>query len=177
MPEFETPASFHSLLHPKPAALITCAAPEGRVNIISIAWITPLSLKPRLLGFAIRTDRFSYAMIAASHEFVVNIPPYELEKETLYCGRHSGADVDKFKETGLTAAPARCVKAPRIAECIAFVECRLWQEYNTGDHQFLVGEVLEAYVREGLLDDECLFNLEKVHPLLHVGKDTFSTTK
>ncbi|MGY8825944.1 MAG: flavin reductase family protein [Candidatus Latescibacterota bacterium] len=40
-------------------------------------------------------------------------------------GSHSGADVDKFKEAGLTPAPAKIVHPPLIKECLCNLECKV----------------------------------------------------
>jgi flavin reductase (DIM6/NTAB) family NADH-FMN oxidoreductase RutF len=70
---------------------------------------------------------------------VVNVPPKALEPKVYYCGFHSGSEVDKFEETGLTPEPARKVQAPIIAECVAFMECTVRQETETGDKNILSG--------------------------------------
>ena len=41
-----------------------------------------------------------------------------------FFGSKSGADCDKFKETGLTPAPSAQVSAPSIAEADLVIECR-----------------------------------------------------
>jgi flavin reductase (DIM6/NTAB) family NADH-FMN oxidoreductase RutF len=32
--------------------------------------------------------------------------------------------------------------APLLADALAWIECRIWAEYPTGDHTFFVGEVV-----------------------------------
>jgi len=82
------------------------------------------------------------------------VPPKELKLQIYYCGFHSGYHVDKFKETGLTPQPARKVKASIIDECVAFMECKVRQEIETGDKNLFVGEVIEAYADEALVKGE-----------------------
>jgi len=66
---------------------------------------------------------------------VVNVPTAEYTKEVMMCGTTSGRVVDKFKETGLTALPARKVEQPIIKECVSHLECRLVNEISTGDQE------------------------------------------
>ena len=87
-------------------------------------------------------------------EFVVNVPTGSLEAKVYYCGFHSGFEVDKFKETGLTAKPARKVSTAVIDECVAHMECRLKQEIETGDKNLFIGEVIEAYADETALKEK-----------------------
>jgi flavin reductase (DIM6/NTAB) family NADH-FMN oxidoreductase RutF len=166
---------FHRLLHPYNTFLVTCCDEDGQPNIITIAWLIPLSIKPPLLGMAVRQTRYSYGLIRATGEFVVNVAPYEIAQAALFCGRRSGRDVDKFAATGLTADKAQRVHPPVIQECVAHLECRLVDEVKTGDHQLLVAEVLATYTRPGVLSDSGLYNLQRVHPLLHLGGNRFTS--
>lgn len=112
-------SSAYRLLHPKLAVLLTCGDREGKANIITLAWTMPVSMKPPLVAVSIAPRRHSHGIIEETKEFVINIPTMKIVKETLFCGRRSGRDTDKFKETKLTSLPAKTVRAPIIKECIA----------------------------------------------------------
>jgi len=114
--------------------------------------------------------------LRASGEFVVNVAPHEIARQVLFCGRRSGRDVDKFATTGLTSGQAQCVRPPIIEQCIAHLECRMVQEVEAGDHCLVIGEVLAAYTRPGVLDDNGLYDLSRTHPLLHLGRNRFTST-
>ena len=108
MSEIDVPLNeFSRLLHPFNATLITCQGKDGTANALAIAWIMPVSLNPPMLVFAVKKDRHSYSLVEQTREFVVNIARFEMAHQVLYCGRKSGKDVNKFKETGLTAGKAR----------------------------------------------------------------------
>jgi flavin reductase (DIM6/NTAB) family NADH-FMN oxidoreductase RutF len=130
--------------------LITCGDIRGKSNIIAVSFCMPVSKNPPLIACAIGKKACSSEMIENNKEFIVNVPPKELEPKIYYCGFHSGYQVDKFKETGLTAKPARQVRAPVIDECVAFMECKLRQQIGTGDKNLFIGEVVEAYADEAL---------------------------
>ncbi len=167
-------SSFHRLLHPKLVVLVTCINPlEGTTNIITLAWTTPISRHPPLLLLGMAPKRYSHELIAGPKEFVVNIPTMDIVKETLFCGRRTGRLHDKFKETGLTPLPAKMIRSPIIKECMAHLECKLYQQISMGDHTLFVGEVLTAYVNEGVFNGN--FDLEKVKLIYHVGGDDFAT--
>ena len=134
--------------------LITCGDVREGANIIAVSFCMPVSKRPPLLACAIGRGAYSYELITNTKEFVVNVPPSELRKEIYYCGFHSGRDVDKFKETGLTPRPARAVKVPVIDECVAHMECRVTQEIEAGDKSLIVGEVVEAYAVEAVAKGE-----------------------
>ncbi|MCS7115933.1 MAG: flavin reductase family protein [Nitrososphaerales archaeon] len=161
-------------MYPRHIVLVTCFNPKNnKSNIISVAWSTPLSHEPPLIGISIAPKRYSHDLISKTGEFVVNIPTIELAKQVLFCGRRSGRDVDKFNETKLTARVARKVRASIIEECIAHLECKVVNQIEVGDHTLFIGEVVAAYVNEGLF--EKVFDVKKVKVLHHLGEDLFVT--
>jgi len=169
-------SNFYRLLHPYNTSLVTCGDAEGQLNIIAIAWLVPVSVQPPLVGMSIRPTRHSYGLIRETGEFVVNVAPYEIAQQVLFCGRRSGRDVDKFAATGLTPGPAQVVRPPVIEECVAHLECRAVQDVEAGDHRFVLGQVLAAYARPGALGADGLYALGHVRPLLHLGRNHFTST-
>ena len=167
---------FTRLLHPYPTFLVTCAGQGGKANVITIAWLIPVSVRPPLLTMAVRRERYSYGLIVESGEFVVHAVPFDRAREALFCGRRSGRDVDKIAALGLKSVPGRVVRAPVLPEVgAAFLECRLRQEVEAGDHVLFIAEVVAAYTRPGFLKDG-VRDLAAAPPLLHVGGPRFATT-
>jgi flavin reductase (DIM6/NTAB) family NADH-FMN oxidoreductase RutF len=175
MSERDVPLNeFSRLLHPFNATLITCQGKDGTANALAIAWIMPVSLNPPMLVFAVKKDRHSYTLVEQTREFVVNIARFEMARQVLYCGRKSGKDVNKFKETGLTAGKARKVSVPIINECVAHVECSVEDMIPRGDHVLIIGKVLAAYAGKEVF--KRVYDLQRFRPLLHLGNDVFTTT-
>jgi flavin reductase (DIM6/NTAB) family NADH-FMN oxidoreductase RutF len=175
MPTVDVPFSeFSRLLHPFSTTLVTCQGKNGPPNALAIAWIMPVSLDPPLLVLSIRKERHSYKLLEQAREFVVNMAGFELARQVLYCGRKSGKDVDKFRETGLTAGKAKKVGIPIINECVAHLECRVAEIIPKGDHILVIGEVLAAYAAKEAFKE--LYDLKRFRPLLHLGNDVFTTT-
>ena len=167
---------FTRLLHPYPTFLVTCAGRDGRANVITIAWLIPVSVRPPLLTMAVRRERYSYGLIVESGEFVVHALPFDRAREALFCGRRSGRDVDKIAALGLRSVPGRVVKAPVLPGIgVAFLECRLRREVEAGDHVLFIAEVVAAYARPAFLKDG-VRDLVGMPPLLHVGGNRFATT-
>lgn len=160
-------------MHPKLTVLLTCADKAGKANIITLAWTMPVSMNPPLLAVSISPRRHSHKLIQETKEFVINIPTMEFVKETLFCGRRSGRDFDKFKETKFTPLPAKTVKVPIIKECVAHLECRLYKRITAGDHSLFIGEIQAAYADENAFADK--YDLEKTKLIFHVGGNEFTT--
>jgi flavin reductase (DIM6/NTAB) family NADH-FMN oxidoreductase RutF len=168
-------SSAYRLLHPMHTVLVSCIDITGRRNIITLAWAMPTSIQPPLVAISIAPRRYSHALIEETKEFAVNIPSIDILKETLFCGRRSGRDHDKFKETGLTPLPAKKVKPPIIKECVAHLECKLHSKFATGDHTIFIGEVVEAYVDKEAFTKR--YKLKKARMIFHLGGDDFATLK
>ena len=113
--------------------LITCGDIEKESNIIAVSFCMPVSKDPPLIACAIAKKAHSCMLIKETLEFIVNVPLQDLKRTIYYCGSHSGDTVDKFKETGLTPQSARRVKAPIIRECVAHMECKVLEHFETGD--------------------------------------------
>jgi len=168
-----SPTNASRLLHPMHTILVTCADKAGKANIITLSWAMPTSIDPPLVAISIRPTRHSYKLIQENREFVVNVPTMEIVKETLFCGRRSGKNYYKFKETKLTPLPAKTVRAPIIKECVAHLECKLKRTFATGDHSIFVGEVIEAYANEDSFKEE--FKIDKAKLIFHLGGNKFAT--
>ena len=150
----KTDVEYLEFMWPMRHFLITCGDIERKSNIIAVSFCMPVSKKPPLIACAIGKGAYSGKLIESTKEFIVNVPPEELKPKIYYCGFHSGYQVDKFKETGLTPKPARKVKAPIIDECVAYMECKVRQEIETGDKNLFIGEVVEAYADEAFVKGE-----------------------
>ena len=176
MSDFISVSSFTRLMHPCLTGLVTCCDVDGKPNIITIAWMTPVSVNPPLLCISVTPARYSFDLIRAAGEFVVNIAPYQIAGQALLCGRRSGRDENKFEAAGLMAKPAQRVRPPIIAECVAHVECRLVNDVEAGDHHLFIGEALAAYARADALNEKGMYDLARTRLLFHVGGDVFTTT-
>ena len=154
-------------LFPCPVVLVTCVDSNGKPNIITLAWAGVVCSDPPMLGLGIRPQRYSYGLIEASREFVVNVPTVEILRETDFCGVVSGKDVDKFSETGLTAEPAEKVKPPLIRECPVNIECIVKEKIPLGVHHLFLGEVVSVHVDQGVLDEKGRIDFSKVSPFVY----------
>jgi len=151
-----------NVLAPVPVVLVSCGGTgEVQPNIITIAWIGTVCSDPPMLSISVRPERYSYDIIAAAGEFVVNLPSVAQTRITDWCGVVSGRDHDKFKECGLTAAPADQVGCPVIAECPVNIECRVTQRLELGSHHVFIAEVVAVQVTADLIDAKGKFRVDR----------------
>lgn len=163
-----TDAKANRLYSPQLVGLITTIDSNGKPNVATFAWITSVSSNPEMVAVCLAPKRYTYECIAHNKEFVINLPTADIVDAVWFCGKHSGRDTNKFKETGLTPLDSTKVKPPRIKECAAHLECRLANTFEVGDHIIVVGEVVAKSCDEGVIVDGVL-DATKVKPLLHIG--------
>ncbi|WP_455392929.1 flavin reductase family protein [[Eubacterium] cellulosolvens] len=163
---------FYNYSFPKLAVLATLLDEAGKPNIITLAWHSPISIKPPMYGVSIDPRRYSHDGIVKNGEFVVNFCDWSIIDQVHYCGRHSGRKFDKFAETGLTPIPAQKVKPPLIAEAYCHIECKLVEHQLYGDHTWFVGEIVSVSCDEVFEDDLLVGEAE---PLYYLGNNTYTS--
>ena len=135
----------YRLLEPGPVVLLTTVR-AGRANVMPMSWHLMMEFTPPLVGCVVSNGNYSFASLKKSRECVINIPTVELVKTVVACGNTSGSSVDKFKKYGLTPQPAKCVKAPLIAECYASLECKVADVKLVTKYNFFILEVVQAWI-------------------------------
>jgi flavin reductase (DIM6/NTAB) family NADH-FMN oxidoreductase RutF len=150
-----------TMLCPVPIVLVSSAASDGKPNMMTVAWTGTVCSEPPMISISLRKATYTYELIMASREYVVNVPSPRLIRATDYCGVVSGRDVDKFAKTGLTAAPASQVKAPIVLECPINIECAVRQVIELGLHTMFIAEILAVQVSEHLVTESGRLALEK----------------
>ncbi len=133
----------YGLLEPGPVVLVTTAR-NGRANIMTMSWHTMMEFEPPLVGCIISNRNYSFGLLKATKECVINIPTVELAEKVVGCGNTSGATIDKFKQFCLTSKPASRVGAPLIEECYAKLECRVVDTRMVAKYCMFVVEVIKA---------------------------------
>ncbi len=145
------------LLEPGCVVLVTSGRME-HPNVMTFSWQTPiLGAKPErvsgpdrtpsepcLVLLSINRTRYTYELIRDIPELVVNVPGEELVSAVHGAGSVTGRKMNKFKEFSLTPVPAKRVRPPLIADCIASLECAIRRFITVGAHDLLVCEVVRA---------------------------------
>ena len=153
-----------TLLSPVPAVMVSCrgTAEGDKPNIITIAWAGTVNSDPPMVSVSVRKERFSHDLIARSGEFVVNLVDEARCRALDYCGVRSGRDTDKFADMGLTATPALHMQyAPAIAECPAYLACKVERVVELGSHDMFIGQVVGVQVRDDLFVPDGSLHLER----------------
>ena len=138
-------AQVYGLLEPGPVVLVTTSR-SGRANIMPMTWHTMMEFEPPLVGCVISNRNYTFGVLRATGECVINVPTAELAGTVVACGNGSGRKMDKFEEFGLTPVAATMVKAPLIAECYASLECKVIDRKLVDQYNFFILEVVKAWI-------------------------------
>jgi flavin reductase (DIM6/NTAB) family NADH-FMN oxidoreductase RutF len=125
---------------PRQVVLITTRH-DGTDNVWPLDFHMPLSFEPPLYCIAANRNGFGAGLVRSSGVFVVNFVPATWEQVIFLCGNVSGRETDKFAAAGLRKEEAESVDAPRLAESLGALECRVQQTLEVGDHTLFIGEV------------------------------------
>lgn len=154
-------------LYPVPVVLVSCGIEQP--NLITLAWAGTVCSEPPAVAIGVRPSRFSHGLIAASGEFVVNLPRASQVAVVDYCGQVSGRDRDKWADCELTQVPAKEVRTRLVAECPVALECRVIHRLSLGTHDLFIGQVVAVQVEETALNQNGTLDYDRLDPLAYVG--------
>lgn len=148
---------FTGLVVPRPIAFVSTRGRDGRLNAAPFSFFNVMSSDPPtvVLGINSRPDgpKDSFRNIVETGDFVINIVDSGLVTAMNLCSVDAAPEIDEIALAGLTPVDALVVKAPRIAEAPAHLECRLTQTIPlTQSRALLVGEILHVQADDRVID-------------------------
>ena len=177
------------MVYPVPAAIVTVGAEPSEWNMLTIAWTGTLCTDPAMLYISVRPSRFSYPVLLKRMEFTLNLTTEAMAAATDWVGVRSGADYDKWKQTGLTPLKGEMVASPTLAESPLSIECRVKEVVHLGTHDMFIADVLNIRADSRWIDkDTGAFSLKDAGLLVYahggyyalgdfIGKFGFSVRK
>lgn len=161
------------LLEPGPLALLTSRY-RSTDNVMTAAWMTPLSMSPPLVGVCIHPSRLTHELVSKSEYFALNIPLIDLLAGVHRCGVESGRDGDKFVRAGLTPIDAHALDVPLIDECVAHIECGVIGRSQFGDHDLFVGQPLAVSADDEAFNERWQVDIDAGRILHHLRADYYA---
>lgn len=143
----------YRLLNHGPTTLLTSSY-QDKKNVMAAAWVMAIDFVPPKVLAIISADTYTKQLVAASGQFVVNVPTVAQVDLTYAVGQVSGADIDKFITYNIQTSASEKSAAPLIDGCVAWLECRLIPESHLQNaYDGYIGEVVAASA-----DDEVFTN-------------------
>ncbi len=117
---------------------------EGERMGVTIGSLVSLSLEPPLVGVSVGKQASSYELLRSSGGFAVSL----LADDQEALAQHFARGVPPIAHWSGIATRVSELGPPLLEGAVGWLECRIWAEYDAGDHTLFVGEVLRAE-REG----------------------------
>lgn len=135
------PAAFRQALgrFPTGVTVVTASTSDGPGGL-AIGSFFSVSLDPPLVGFCVGRTSSSWARLKDAGHFVVNVLSAD---QADVSNRFASKDADRF--AGLETSPG-IGGAPRLAGCLATIDCVAHAVHDGGDHDIVVGRVVNLAV-------------------------------
>jgi flavin reductase (DIM6/NTAB) family NADH-FMN oxidoreductase RutF len=136
--------------------VLTAGAEDGRVAAATVNWVTQVAFAPPLVVVGVKTDSHTHGLIKETKGFAINFLrkgqqalAYTFFKPVTRDGNSISGEAFRIGETG----------SPLLHSTPSFVECKLIDTVERGDHSVFLGEVIAAgpgQAPAGRPDDETL---------------------
>lgn len=136
--------------------VLTAKDEAGDVTAATVNWVTQASFAPPLVAVGVKADTNSYAVVSSAGSFVLNVLG-KAQRDVAFAFFRT-PEVDDSQIGGLPYR-AGVTGAPILEGPIAFLEARVLERIERGDHAIVVAEVVDAGVAEqpeGRADDATL---------------------
>jgi flavin reductase (DIM6/NTAB) family NADH-FMN oxidoreductase RutF len=171
---------FKSCVVPRPIGWISTVGTDGVHNLAPYSQFQNLTFDPPYVMFAANqtTDgrrKDSVVNAEQSGEFVYNMATYDLREAMNLSAQQVPPEVDEFELAGVTKAPSKLVKAPRVAESPINFECRYHQTIRLpgnstmGTVDIVIGQVIGIHIKDEFIQPDGKLNILKMRPIARLG--------
>ena len=142
-----------------------------KVNFLTASFIAPISFEPVLIAMAIQKGHYSTQGLLEEKVFSINIPSVSMLETTDYIGIKSGKDVDKSNVFKYFAGEV--TGAPIIKDAPLAFECKVIDVITdkSNSHNIIIGEIVEGYAEEAVLNDKKSPDITKLDPIILSGSN------
>jgi flavin reductase (DIM6/NTAB) family NADH-FMN oxidoreductase RutF len=174
---------FISVVTPRPIAWVSTLSVEGARNLAPFSFFNMVSCNPPVLIFCparLRDGRKKDTLVnvEAAGEFVVNLVTEDVVERMHQTSAPYPPGVDEFEAAGLTPMLSTRVKAPRVAESAASLECALERIIEYGDHPgagcVVFGKVLAVHINDEALGVDGLCDQRKLRTIGRLGGNGYT---
>lgn len=128
--------------YPTGVAVVTATKADGTPTGMTVGSFTSVSLDPPLVAFLPSKTSSSWAALRECGDtFGVNILAADQE---VVCRRIASSGTDKFKDVAWHESP---LGLPILDGCVAYMECKVAEVRDAGDHDLVLGEVVQMGVQ------------------------------
>lgn len=140
-PRSPHPKELRSLLRGFPAGVAVLTVDAGGERLgLTVASFVPLSLEPPLVGVSVSRQAAMHELLRNAGRFALSL----LAGDQQAVAQHFARGVPPFAHWHGIDWREGAMGAPLLEDALAWLECTLAAEHETGDHTLFVGEVVSA---------------------------------
>lgn len=172
---------FKAVVVPRPIGWVSTISHDGIVNLAPFSMFNQLGYDPPIVFFSgsARPDtnqpKDSVRNAEETGQFVVNMATWALREQVRASSAVVDPSVDEFELAGLSKAPSRLVRPPRVAESPVALEClyhatlTLPANKRKSVHRVVIGRVVGIHIDDDHITPDGLFDVLKARPLARLG--------
>ncbi len=173
---------FKALIAPRPIGWITTMSARGEVNLSPYSFFNAVSDRPDIVAFSSDGYKDAVTFAEETREFVCNLATYELKEAMNATSAPLPRGESELDFAGLTPAPSRLVKPPRVAESPVALECK-WLKtialeplQGPARYHLVLGEVVGVHIDDRFIVDGYV-DTAAMRPIARAGyRDYFVAT-
>jgi flavin reductase (DIM6/NTAB) family NADH-FMN oxidoreductase RutF len=177
---------FKSCVVPRPIGWISTIGVDGVGNLAPYSQFNNVTFDPPTILFVANhaidgRQKDSVANAEAIGEFVWNMATYSLRDAVNRSAQAVPPEIDEFDLAGVTRAPSRLVRPPRVKESPIQFECRFLQRVaipgngQMGSADIVIGRVVAIHTADEAIDGNGRIDVLKLRPLARMGYHDYTT--
>jgi flavin reductase (DIM6/NTAB) family NADH-FMN oxidoreductase RutF len=179
---------FKALVAPRPIGWVSTLDAAGTVNLAPFSFFNAVADAPPIVIIACNGAhaqggaKDTLINIEATGEFVCNIATWDLREQMNHSSIDAPHGVDEMQLAGLTAAPSRLVKPPRVANAPASLECVHLQTValpstRTGaTNNTVFGRVVGVHINKAIIQDG-MIDMTRFQPIARLGYNDYTVVR
>ena len=171
---------FKGVVVPRPIGWISSVNRAGQVNLAPYSYFNGVLSRPRIVSFCSESEKDAAAFAIDSGEFAWSMATWDLRDKMNATSEGLPRGQSEFEYAGLASAPCRLIKAPRVADSPAALECKVTQVVRVLDVAgketggvVVYGQVVGMHLDERFIKDG-RFDLAAVRPIARCGYDEYA---
>jgi flavin reductase (DIM6/NTAB) family NADH-FMN oxidoreductase RutF len=167
---------FNAIVGPRPIGWISSISADGEVNLAPYSFFNAFNYVPPIIGFSSIGRKDTVNNAEATGEFCWSLATRALSREMNLTCAPAPPHIDEFDVAGLTRAPSRLIKSPRVLESPVNFECKVSQIIQLqgadgvqAQTWLVLGEVVAIHIDKRLIVDG-VYQTAMAGPILRAGR-------
>jgi flavin reductase (DIM6/NTAB) family NADH-FMN oxidoreductase RutF len=174
---------FKAIVAPRPVGWITSISAKGEINLAPYSYFNGVHSRPNLVMFASEGFKDSVANVRDTGEFVCSLATWDLREQMNATSAPLPHGINEMERAGLTPAPSRLVKPPRVAASPCALECKLLNivalndlDGRDLDGHVVIGRVIGVHIDDRFIKDGRL-DTAAMQPIARCGYDEYAVVE